>query len=379
MSIKDWIKNKLGAAMNPSVANVYAEYIDTSGRLELLTKQIDPQQKEQNDIVTQCQKKVVELKKNIDNRQMSAAWRLLHRIQEDMLLLIPTAEMPAEGQRTIQSMQLSALSETVKKDWIAKVGEAITKLENNGRYEEMKARQIIKMAANVINDYTDDSFWDIWAKRWMSFIYVAMLVLLLMIMGIRFNNALISPTAQISLGLVVLLGALGGYASGIWGSSQEYFAKGYFWINTFYYALVRPVAGILAAIVMLWLLMGQSYIKVDPPLSPCQIAPPMVAYGDRKIVSKGTPTCPMLETTPTSTAVNCPCSDLVSAASTTSESKDALITFKTPKGMAIYTYMFLLLVAGFAGDRLLKGVTDKVMTKLFAEAEKTKDAGKSSA
>jgi len=45
--------------------------------------------------------------------------------------------------------------------------------------------------------------------------------------------------------------------------------------------------------------------------------------------------------------------------------------------MSVFPYMLLLLIAGFAGDKLLKGVTDKVMTKLFNDAEKTKDAAKS--
>jgi len=359
MSIKGIFKRW----MNPSVAILHAEQIDIKNQLALLKDQIsDP---DQIKIINSCEEYIAELETTIDNRQIASAWRLLHRIQEEILLLVSPAQLTSEGQRVIQSMQLSALSDAVKKDWIDKLKDSIAKIENNGKYEEMKSRQLIKMAANVINDYTDDSFWDIWTKRWMSFIYLFAIALILIDLAASYNNKLISPNAQLSLNLVMLLGALGGFASGIWGSSQEYFAKGYFWVNTLYYAFVRPVAGIIAAIVMFWLLMGQAYIKVDPPLAPYQIAPFYSKCKDSGLISKCTPTVLM----------NSQSTDIMSTSTSTNE--NTLITFKAPKGMSIFLYMLLLLIAGFAGDRLLKSVTDKVMTKLFNEAEKTKDASKS--
>lgn len=46
---------------------------------------------------------------------------------------------------------------------------------------------------------------------------------------------------------------------------------------------------------------------------------------------------------------------------------------RSAKGVQIYLYLLVLLIAGFSGDKMLRTVTEKVSNKLFAEAEKTKD------
>lgn len=356
MGTWDVMKASLHDRMNASVQNLFAEYVDASDQLELLDKQIKDVDKKL--IVDHCRPKVEALKEAIDHRKIVAAWRLLHRVQEELLLLVEPAQLRAEAQRVSQTIQLSALSETLKKEWMARLDEAMKKIENNGANEEMKARQLIKMAANVINDFTDDQFWDIWARRWMSFIYSGMIMVLMPAMMFALYFYAKAPSFAATYALLLMLGAIGGYASGIWGSGEEYFAKGYFWTYTCYYGLARPVSGILAALVMFWMLQVQLYIKVDPPISAVQVAAPMAATPAAQPVSRGTNTT---EAKPPSPAA-----------------EPTLITIKTPgKDVSVYAYMLLLLVAGFAGDKLLKSLTDKVMKKLFAEAEKTKDAGKS--
>ena len=51
----------------------------------------------------------------------------------------------------------------------------------------------------------------------------------------------------------------------------------------------------------------------------------------------------------------------------------SLVTLTAREGRQSYLYLLVLLFAGFAGDKLLKTIADRVTTKLIARAEKTKE------
>jgi hypothetical protein len=67
---------------------------------------------------------------------------------------------------------------------------------------------------------------------------------------------------------------------------------------------------------------------------------------------------------------------IVRFSSYSSEKKDPILDLKAPPGKQIYLYLLVLFVAGFMGDKILKFLSDKVTSRLFSEAEKTKEPKK---
>ncbi len=367
----------LATWMNPSVENLVAEYIECKEQLDLLGLQDEKQNGGRNkDIIEFCKTKVKELetalKPKFFSRRISAAWRLLHRLQEEMILLIPVEQLNAEGENLIRALKLSAIPDQVKNDWVQLLQEKLKAFDANKPDVVAETRQLIRTASNVLNDFTDDQFWDIRTKRWMSFVYLILMIIILIGFSCSnpFNSANITST-------ILYLGIIGGLASGILSGEQEFFAKGSFWIPTFYYALVRPAFGVLGAFIMFWMLQGQIFIKVDPPLQ-------FVAQGNITVPSDASKTA--VKATDTSKgAVKASEKSTESASSgsrtaqnETTSNNGAQVVFTSPnKESSIYIYILLLLIAGFSGDKILKSISDKVMSKLFTQAEKNKDASQS--
>lgn len=361
---------------NSSIQNLQAEYIDCREQLSLLEKSVPADDFAKRQIIDLCKTKSDEIENAINPKSLffgikilriTLAWKLLHRLQEEMLLLIPKEQLRSEGLKLISVYTLSSLTDDIKKEWKAKIEESPKEPEADTRY-------LLKMAANIINDHVDDHFWDIFTKNWMSFIYAGLLTAVFIYFVATTN--IIHPSV-LNLTIIICLGAMGGWLSGIMSGEREFFVKGTFWIPTFYYALVRPMMGIFAAIIMFFLLQSQYLIGIEPPLGPDRIAktnwatmtttsqPVIIGTSSILVITGTLSQAVSIETqsTPDSTK-----------ASTASSTNAAIITFKVPEDMTIYFYMLLLLLAGFAGDRLLKSVSDKVMSKLFLDAEKTKNA-----
>jgi hypothetical protein len=59
-----------------------------------------------------------------------------------------------------------------------------------------------------------------------------------------------------------------------------------------------------------------------------------------------------------------------------SAKKDPMLDLNAPPGKQIYLYLLVLFASGFMGDKLLKFLSDKVTSRLFAEAEKSKEPKK---
>jgi hypothetical protein len=123
------------------------------------------------------------------------------------------------------------------------------------------ARQTIRAATNALNSQTDNLFWEIWTKKLFGLIYAVMLAIGLALFILLGS---VSSGFLLCIGNVLLLGAIGGIASGILSADPQYVAKGQFWVSTLYYALVRPTLGALAALLVFWMLQGQYLIQIKP-------------------------------------------------------------------------------------------------------------------
>lgn len=354
----------LDKLVNPSAQILITEYLDCKEQHELLKTHPDNKTEARQSVIALCDVKMAELENALQpgllGRRVIAAWTILHRLHEEMFLLMPKEQLYAEGKKLIQGFNLSALPDSVKSDWVSTiqkrivrmepptVGESNTEAKSNdpptpSEDEISQTRQVFKMASNVINDFTDDLFWDITTRNWISFVYVALLFLVFLIFffGLKVNLLYPNPKDLLSLPVVLSLGIIGGLTSGLLSGERESFAKGHFWTPTFYYAMIRPAIGIMSALIMFWALQGQLFVKVEPSL---QMDASMTAL-------------------------------VATASPSASVASSSAVVFASPgAGSSVYLYMLLLFVAAFSGDKLLKNVADKVMARLFTQAEKNKDA-----
>ena len=336
---------------NPSVEYLLANLVIHRHTLELLEARYKDDA-EKRPRLQLCRKSLDEAGAALMKRPFRRtflAWGLFHQVAEEMIMFLDKEELAAEGKKIELDIKLSALPETTKGGWLARLGEVLKPLAGADPtvVEVSSARQTIRTATNALNSQTDNLFWEIWTKKLFGLIYAAMLVIglaLFILLGSLSSGYLLC------VGNVLLLGAIGGVASGILSADPQYVAKGQFWVSTLYYSLVRPTLGALAALIVFWMLQSQYLIQIKPPAD-C-----------RKAVLN---------------CLTCPQDELQGKAAqdepkTTEHS--TLIVLNALPGQQIYLYLLVLLLAGFSGDKVLKTVADKTFAKLFAEAEKTKSA-----
>jgi len=338
---------------NPSIEHLLGDIVSYRHTLVLLEERFkdDGENKKR---LRFCMDKLDEAEAAITKfklfKKVFLAWDLLHQVCEELILLLNPEELAAEGEKLALDLKLSSLPESLQSGWITKINEALKRLEKPAPSEGdiQFARQTIKIALNTLNSQTDTLFWDIWTNKLASLIYTLSLIVGIVVFVYLYSR----PSGfRLCISNVLLLGTLGGVASGIMSAEPQYIAKGHFWVSTIYYSLVRPAQGALAALIVFWMLQSQYLIKIEPPLA-------------NKSAAFSCYSCPqaMAQTVKTDAGIK------------GEENKNAntLIILNAAKGKEIYLYLLILLMAGFSGDKILKTVSDKTFSKLYADADKTK-------
>jgi len=338
---------------NPSIEHLLGDIVSYRHTLELLEERYkaDGENKKR---LRFCLDKIDEAETSITKpfKKVFLAWDLLHQVGEELILLLNPDELAAEGEKLVLDLKLSSLPESLQSGWIEKINDALKRLEKPAPSEGdiQFARQTIKMALTTLNSQTDSLFWDIWTKKLASLIYTFLLIVGIVVLVYLHS---LPNGFRLCISNVLLLGALGGLASGIMSAEPQYIAKGHFWVSTIYYSLVRPAQGALAALIVFWMLQSQYLIKIEPQLS-------------SKSAAFSCYSCPQ---------------DIAQTVNTEAGSKgdvnknaNTLIILNAAKGKEIYLNLLILLMAGFSGDKILKTVSDKTFSKLYADADKTKEA-----
>lgn len=355
--------------INYSVQHVVAEYLDCKETLETFADR-EGNDADKERVIKQCRQKLEEIREALipsrwwKCRKVFVAWRLIHRMGEDLILLMSCEELYAQGHKILHDLKTSPLPDIVRLDWVSKIDEKQKKLEESLQKPspciEKGTTQLYRTVTNIINDNVDDRFWDIWSRRFLILIYSILLAV-----GMGWLLSMFAGPAGFSLAVsgVLLIGAMGGVASGIITTEQEYMAKGHFWLPVISYPAVRMTQGALAAIIVFWMIQCHYLIRIEPPLERynkaffCMTSPVWrdPAFQRNSIRTK---------------------TGIVRFSSYSSEKKDPILDLKAPPGKQIYLYLLVLFVAGFMGDKILKFLSDKVTSRLFSEAEKTKEPKK---
>jgi len=377
--------------MNPSVDHLAANYLYFCNVVELLKEK-----GADRNVLKFCEDKLAiidALLKKRCMRKITLIWRLLHRISEELILLMDEAELAAQGHKILEDLKMAPVPDTVRNHWIEIVFEKLKDLEKHLADSTTSINlaaiaQLFKTAANIINECIDDRFWDISVRKFFALIYG----LLLLLTGILlFLNTGFASQFCLTIVNIMLIGAMGGLVSGLITSDQEYMSKGHFWVPTMYYSLVRPTVGAVAAVVVFWMVESHYLIQVEPPLRNYCIkfttctstnSNPQINKSDsahaaafRNISRAGKKSrSERLEAAKLKKTASF--SNSTSNTGEGEKSDASLVTLKSVEGKQIYLYLLLLFFAGFSGDKLLKSVSCKLNTKMFAEAEKTKETKK---
>lgn len=365
-------KKYLAKQFNPGIEPVMAKYLEYRDILEHHEKRVPPACSDK-DIVLFCRQKLDEVEAALLSpfyvrKKIMAAWQLLHRVSEEMILLMNREELSGFGIRLNLEIKLSGLPAAQKEDWPKQITEAVKRIAaaDCSDNEIETTRQLFKNMHKAVNAVVDDGFWDLWAKKLMALCYTVLLIVLICFFAVDMSeNACLNPLK------ILTLGALGGLLSGIVTGERETLPKGHFWTPAAYYILARPALGAMAALVTFWMIESQFLIKIEPPLSENVAAFTCTATPREKfpVVIEA-----LRESGPTHESATAAAPQ---AKSNTQDGKGSidlsLVTLTAREGRQSYLYLLILLFAGFAGDKLLKTIADRVTTKLIARAEKTKE------
>jgi hypothetical protein len=379
--------------VNPSIEHLTAKYLHYRNLVDLLRKREGVDQ----DFLNFCEKQLDEIGVLLERRlkKITLIWRLLHRVSEQLILTMNEEELTAHGHKILEDLKVAPIPDLVRNHWIEIIHEKLKDLEKHPADSRAKlkpeAAQLFKAAANIINECIDDRFWDISVRKFFALIY-GLLLLITSLAILLFTWWLRDGQFCLTIYNIMLIGAMGGLASGLITSDQEYMSKGHFWIPTIYYAMIRPTVGAVAAVVLFWMLESHYLIQVTPPLKDrCLETACERSYSASAVLKKESDGSHLLVSQNNSSGGKKPGSLQLAAdklkketpfknmSSSLGEGKkggESLMTLKTAEGKQIYLYLLLLFFAGFSGDKILKTVSCRINTRLFAEAEKTKEAKK---
>jgi hypothetical protein len=249
------------------------------------------------------------------------AWRYLHHVDEDLILLMPIHELGARVIEVKTAFDLTIKEEKVRQAWLGDKGRLTHAVEHiaGGAKDIDEDRYTVKAALRYLNDVVDHGFWKL-SMNILVGVYSALLLAVLM--------AVYLPSRWPDLGPFAILGLLGAYASILLTREDILFVWGGDYFRYLLYNLVaRPVVGAYTAIFFFILERSKLVFSINA-----------VAQGQ---------------------------------ASTTHSS---LININVPaEGIENAAYVFAF-VLGFAGEKALRNMMDKVLKRLEAKAEKTKEA-----
>ena len=277
---------------NPSIEPLVAKYLDYLNRVEAMGQRTDLTPAEKA-VIDFARERLAEVESALfpphfwQRKKVFAAWQLLHRVGEEMILLMDKDELAAYATRLKLEVKTVTLAGDLNKCWDTEITTALKDItpgdKNAGKQNQAHvssaehkpspaseenyagklnhARHLCKSIHRSINAIVDDSFWDLWAKKSIALTYTVLLI------GLSATLFAIMGTGCLTIPVILLLGAIGGLMSGIITGERETIPKGHFWVPTIYYILVRPTLGAMAAMVIFWMVESQFLIRIKPPLT----------------------------------------------------------------------------------------------------------------
>lgn len=265
------------------------------------------------------------------SRRPHLVWELLHRVDEELLLLYDEDELYSRALEVKNYFELNITPEQVRQEWLGPQGQFPRILgEIQQRKNLRDNRHLLRRALKLVNDQVDRSFWQLSVNILIS---VASGVILgcLLIWAWAGNaaarlQALPEGLSQQNFATLLVLGLMGAYVANLLTREDFLFIRGGpFWRYFFHHLGAKPALSAFAAVF--------SYLVERTKL--------LFSF------SSGSPAG--------------------QAAAT------QLLTLNVSPENLGYVYALLGLVSGFAAEKVLRAMIDRVLKKLEQQAEKSKE------
>ncbi len=337
----DGVESRRGL-LNPAKERLWSKLISLEETLFLLEK--TRHSGLQEEILKRCRKDLESSRACFDNSWWMSyhphlAWELMHRVDENLLLLVPEEELPGSAVDIMTSFDLNMKEERVREKWLGREGEAggiLRDAVNNIRtgVETEKSRQILREALRMVNTQADRQFWTLSMNTMMSVLSGLLLGAAMLILWYSRHALCLSSLGTavpvVSLPSLAILGLMGAYLSNLMTRDDFLFVRGGpFWRYAAYHLAVKPILGAFAAIFIFILEKSKLIFSITA-----------VQAGEAEAKARAA---------------------------------GELISLNVSADAVGYVYVILAVVTGFAADKVLREMFDRVLRRLEEKAEKTKE------
>lgn len=258
------------------------------------------------------------------------AWRFLHRVDQDLLLVVPGPELAAAAQSLVGDFDMNITEPKLRAAWLGQDGrtgllpQAVERLRTYP--EDEPSRHLLRQALGLINDQMDCDFWVLSINTLTSVLSGIMLGVCMVVFGwlgyVSGFATLGTGSLEISqVGPLALLGLMGGYLSNVLTKEGFlYLRGGPFWRYVLLHLVTRPILSAFGAVLLAILVKAELVLAINPPADWAGVLALQVGKN------------------------------------------------------AGYAYAALALVAGFAADKLLRDMIGRVLKQLEQKAEKSKES-----
>jgi hypothetical protein len=350
-------KKEFGSWINPAEEDLWARMIELNDRLRELEK--GPLMSDvQKEILQKCIEKLEEAKAAIKStwggrgllpilkKNYRIFWSLVHRVDEDILLLVPQDGLLGNAIDIKAFFDMNIKEEKIRAEWLGsaekkgKLQESIEKLEVGKDFDQVRC--ILRGALRIANDQMDQTFWALSLNALVSLLSCTLLGLLMVIFWFfcykNTSECLAMGSIRDGLITIALLGLMGAYVSNVMTKEDFLFIRGPFWRYLLHHIFSKPILSAFAAVFIFLLEKSKLIFSIGP-------------VGD---LTAGAAAGAGAGAAPAATALQ-------------------IITLNVQKGTEGYVYAILALVSGFAAEKILRGMIDKVLKRLEDKAEKTKE------
>jgi hypothetical protein len=338
--------------LNPCTETLHQKHFDLQERLKRYERlhHKDLPEEDQRQVVKECWTYMNEVSKYLDTPLLSIKWpffgrkhphlmwELLHRVDENFVLLIDGDELYSTAIDVKTSFDLNIKEEKLRAEWIGDKGvfrDILDQLKKKEQNRMLVNRYMIRDALRLVNEKMDCSYWQLSMNILTSVLSGLILAILLFLawmwqpinpfqyLGQRGGFASTFVT-------LIGLGLMGAYLSNLMTKEDFLYVRGGPYFRCLLHNIFsKPVMSAFAAVFI---------------------------YGverSKLIFSVGS-----IDTKSVSNAVS------------------KIIILNVTKESEGYVYAVLAIVSGFAADKILRSMIDGVLKKLEQKAEKTKDTEK---
>ncbi len=265
-------------------------------------------------------------------------WNLLHRVDEQLILIMPKEELAARVIDVKTAFDMTIKEDTVRKAWLGDKGKldvAIADITGPGA-NMSQSRFVVKDALQYLDDFVDYGFWKLSMNNLMSVSSAVLLAAVMLVYYFVSDLRAGIPDGKMAPLSFAVLGLMGGYLSNLLTKEDFLFVwGGPFFRYLLYNLLARPIIGAVSA--LFFYLVEKSNLVFS-------------------IATAG--------------------SAAQTAGSNAPQGLPSIITINVNPANKGYVYVVLAIAIGFAGEKMLRQMMDQVLKRLEQKAEKTKDTGK---